>query len=224
METTAHYFPPYSPKLEMWYNAAYKEKNIEISNINKAYAILPKSFYGKVNTYNQLNINKIYNFCFIGLMYIDHETIINRSWILTFIKEKFNNDSYLQFTDSKTKINYEVLGNFDYTLLKNGFVPKETPNILDRNFFDEIYYSNMCKSKFCLCPAGDAKWSMRFIEAIMCKTIPIVNEVEESYRSDEESKLDYKYYLSSDKEFIFREDWVQHNYNIFLKHHTLEFL
>ena len=75
----------------------------------------------------------------------------------------------------------------------------------------------MCKSKFCLCPAGDAKWSMRFIEAIMCKTIPIVNEVKESYRSEEESKLDYKYYLTSDKEFIFREDWVEHNYNIFLK-------
>lgn len=47
MQNTPHYFPPYSPKLEMWYNAAYKEKNIEISNINKAYAILPKVFMEK---------------------------------------------------------------------------------------------------------------------------------------------------------------------------------
>jgi hypothetical protein len=37
-----------------------------------------------------------------------------------------------------------------------------------------------------------------------------------------ESKLDYKYYLVNDKEFIYREDCVEHNYAIFLKYHTLE--
>ena len=57
----------------------------------------------------------------------------------------------------------------------------------------------------------------------MCKCIPIVNTVEETYRSKEESKLNYKYYLSSDKEFVYREDWVEHNHNIFLQYHTLEY-
>ena len=63
---------------------------------------------------------------------------------------------------------------------------------------------------------------MRFYECLMCKCIPIVNSVEETYRSEVESKLDYKYYLSSDTDFVYREDWVEHNYNIFLKYHTLE--
>ena len=39
-----------------------------------------------------------------------------------------------------------------------------------------------------------------------------------------ESKLEYKYYTTSSPEFIYREDWVEHNYNIFLKYHTLEFI
>ena len=53
-------------------------------------------------------------------------------------------------------------------------------------------------------------------------TLDTVNSVEETYRSEAESKLDYKYYLSSDADFVYREDWVKHNYNIFLKYHTLE--
>ena len=93
------------------------------------------------------------------------------------------------------------------------------PDPSDKNYFDV-----MCKSKFCLCPAGDDLWSMRFYEALMCKCIPIVNNEKETYRSDPESKLGYKFYLTSDKEFIYREDWVEHNYNLFLKYHTLEFL
>jgi hypothetical protein len=80
----------------------------------------------------------------------------------------------------------------------------------------------MCQSKFCLCPAGDSPWSMRFYEALLCKTIPIVNEIKETYRTTEESKLGYKFYLVSDTEFIYRSDWAEHNYNLFMKYHTLD--
>jgi hypothetical protein len=64
---------------------------------------------------------------------------------------------------------------------------------------------------------------MRFYEAIMCKAIPIVNKFKESYRTKAEKKLGYKFYLTSDKKFIYRKDWADHNYNLFLKYHTLEF-
>lgn len=114
------------------------------------------------------------------------------------------------------------MGNYDHTLSENGFVPREV-SISKRNFFDKKYFDNLSQSKFCLCPGGDAIWSMRFYECLMCKCIPIVNIVKETYRSKEESKLDYKYYLSSDKEFVYREDWVEHNYKIFLQYHTLEY-
>ena len=114
------------------------------------------------------------------------------------------------------------MGNYDHTLSKNGFVPKETP-MDERNYFDKNYFDNLSQSKFCLCPGGDGMYSMRFYECLMCKCIPIVNKVEETYRSEEESKLNYKYYLSSNTEFVYREDWVEHNYNIFLQYHTLEY-
>ena len=119
--------------------------------------------------------------------------------------------------------NYLPLGSFDYTLKKKGLVPKEMQEN-KRDIFDENYYDIMSKSKFCLCPAGDSMWSMRFYDTIMSKSIPIVNHYDEIYRSLAELKLDYKYYLVSDNEFVYREDWVNHNYEIFLKYHTLEYL
>ena len=204
----------------MWYIEAHKEKNIPYDEnyIIAAYAIYPQRFYKNIDN----TLNKVLDFCFIGTFKIDDETILNRKWIIPFIETYFNNNSYLQFTDKNTKKNYISMGDFDYTLKKTGFVPKEK-SIENRNFFDVDYFSTMCKSKFCLCPAGDRIFSMRFYEALMCRAIPIVDNIEETYRSDEESKLDYKFYLTSDKEFIYIEDWAEHNYNLFLKYHTLEF-
>ena len=67
----------------------------------------------------------------------------------------------------------------------------------DRNSFDNKYYEIMSKSKFTLCPAGDCPWSMRFYEALLCKSIPIVNNsLKHGIRK---KKLDYKYYLTTDE-------------------------
>ena len=53
---------------------------------------------------------------------------------------------------------------------------------------DNLYYfETMCKSKYCLCPAGDAPWSFRFYEVLMCKSIPIVASWHHTYRTKEES-------------------------------------
>lgn len=213
-----NYHNSFSSKLKMWYIESYKEKNILIKDkeIDFSYALYPERFYKNINN----NTPKEFDFCFIGGLNTDRKTLINRSWILPFIKENFTHNSYLQFTDKKTKQNYQKLGEFDKTLEVKGFVPKEHPES-ERNYFDTNYFTNMCKSKFCLCPAGDAFYSMRFYEAIMCKTIPIVNTVNETFRSKEESLIDYKYYLSSDKHFIYDKNWTEHNYNLFLKYHTL---
>lgn len=215
-----NYSNDFSPKLKMWYIESYKEKNIDIrkNKINSSYALYPKRFYKNIDN----TIQKEYDFCFIGGLRTDKKTLVNRSWILPFINSRFTENSYLQFTDKNTKNNYTKMGIFDKTLETTGFVPKEHP-VYERNFFDSQYFLNMCKSKFCLCPAGDGMYSMRFYEALMCKTIPIVYTINETFRSKEESKLDYKYYLSSSNEFIYNEEWVEHNYNIFLKYHTLEF-
>ena len=85
--------------------------------------------------------------------------------------------------------------------------------------FDYLFY--LCKSKFSLCPAGDMPWSVRFYESIMCKSIPIVKKESECYRTLQESLLDYKYYLYDEIDFEYRQDWADHNFQIFLKYHSL---
>jgi len=215
----------FSPKLLMWYHESYNEKNFLLHSLSRLthrpicqdFALYPQRFY---KTVEKLDHKKTINFCFIGAYKIDNKTVENRKWILDFIRNNFTDSSYLQFTDKKTKENYQSMGNFDYTLRRSGFVPKEHP-IKMRNRFDEHYFKQLSKSQFTLCPAGDAMWSMRFYEALMCKSIPIVNNANEIGRSRAESELDYKYYLTSEQP-VYREDWVEYNYEIFLKYHTLE--
>lgn len=213
-----HYYQKFCPKLTLWYNEALKEKKIIFSRVFNDFAIFPQRFYKFVDS---LNKDKIYDFNFVGSFLIDHKTSINRRWIIPFIKKHFTPQSYLLFTDRKTKSVHQRMGPFDHTFEKKGFVPKEIP-IKNRNKLDPHYYQIMCQSKFTLCPAGDSFYSMRFYEAIMCKSIPIVKTQDESFRSKAESNLDYKYYLITD-EFVYREDWVEHNYQLFLKYHTFEY-
>lgn len=203
-----------------WFNEALKEKGLPKNTKQLNYTILPKSVYETVKHFSQ---NKIFDFCFIGSFLIQKKVFIKRKWILDFIKQNFTSNSYLQFTDNKTKRRLNSLGTFDYSRKKTGFVPKQV-RIEIRDYFDEEYYKTMCHSNFCLCPAGDLFWSMRFFEALMCKTIPIVKTKDETFRSKEESLLDYKYYLANDPNIVFKQDWADYNYELFLKHHTLEFL
>jgi hypothetical protein len=87
---------------------------------------------------------------------------------------------------------------------------------------NKYYFESMCKSKYCLCPAGDAPWSFRFYEVLMCKSIPIVSRWHETYRTKEESTIDYQYVLSdnitSDIDYT---DMVEKNTKIFEKYHLL---
>jgi Exostosin family len=209
-------FKPFlSPKLQLWQTEAYREIGVEISTFDHQKVIFPKRFYVPIQGFDH---TKTFDFCFIGAYKVDAETAARRAWLIDFIKREFSANSYLQFTDKETKRGYVSMGVFDFTLLRTGFVPKEVP-VKERNFFDEHYYQVMCRSQFTLCPAGDRRWSMRFYEAIMCKSIPIL-ERRTHHRSIREALRGYRFYTRSEK-FIYKQAWVEHNYNIFLKHHTL---
>jgi hypothetical protein len=41
-------------------------------------------------------------------------------------------------------------------------------------YVDSTYHSIMSRSTFTLCPAGYGRWSFRWIEALLCKSIPII--------------------------------------------------
>lgn len=225
-------------RLELWRKQAQKEifletkKSLNFDNTKADYAILPKSFYSKIQSYDQ---TKKYDFCFIGASYLHNWEATNsfprpiakekRRWIFSFIHNYFNKNSYLRFTDSQSIKYHSNLGEFDYTGKSKGFCPKENP-VIKRGEFDEDYYKIMCSSKFCLCPGGDNHWSMRFYEALMCKTIPIISYENEKCRTPSECLLDYKYYLVDDtiKNYNYNKDWADHNYNLFLKYHTYEYI
>jgi len=210
----------YSPKLRMWHlEALSEEEGVKVADdfpLSQDYAIYPRTLYQRVAL---LKTSKLYDYCFIGAFKINKLAEARRKWIIPFIRNNFTPSSYLQFTDIKTVQLHERMGAYDYTGSRNSFCPREH-SISNRNFFDENYFLVMSQSEFCLCPGGDACWSMRFLESVMCRSIPIVRSREETFRSKCESRLDYKYYLIGDNH-VFRKDWVEHNYSIFLRHHTL---
>lgn len=210
--------PHLSPKLKMWQAEAWNELGVKIASYDHQKALFPKRFYEAIQ---KLNHVKIYDFCFIGAFRVDPKTEARRLWLGSFITKHFSEKSYLQFTDKNTKAHYVPLGPFDYTLKREGFVPKEVP-IEQRNIFDQRYYELMCQSQFALCPAGDRLWSMRFYEALMCNAIPIL-ENRWHHRTIREALRNYKFYTTRDK-FVYHAQWVEHNYALFLKHHTLSAL
>jgi len=180
------------------------------------YAILPK---GLLTLVDSLIRDKNYDFCFIGSFAIRPSVKRARAWIIPFVQSHFTARSFLQFTDNATRKDYVEFGSFDFTLRRNGFVPREVP-MEQRGHLDLAYYEIMCQSQFALCPAGDSPWSMRLYEALVCGAIPVVKSAAETARTPQEAQLGYKFYLASEK-LTFREDWVEHNRHLAHRWHTL---
>lgn len=82
--------------------------------------------------------------------------------------------------------------------------------------FDRAYFLGMCRSNFTLCPTDVYPWSYRFFEAIMCDSIPILDDDELDIFSHQ-----FKFYRKSE-EHIYNKEWVLHNTNVFLNTHTLK--
>ena len=209
---------PWCPRLECWLQEAYRDAGRPGDAVNdtRDFAILPERLFELVGS---LSHAKKYDFCFIGSFAIRPAVAEARRWILPFLGRAFGPQSFLQFTDSVTRRDHKSFGPYDRTKSHIGFVPREEP-VAERGHLDKNYYQVMCQSRFTLCPAGDSPWSMRFYEALVCRTIPIVNSVSEAARTTREAQLGYKF-LTTNSEFVFREDWVEHNYAIARNSHAL---
>jgi len=201
------------------------EKNINLNATScPPIALFSHKYY---NDINELHQDKLHDFCFIGSIRSNYQ---NRKWVINFAKKYFTSNSIFVNTDNDP--NWELLGDFDYSNLNYGFCPKNQKNAqsketqyrkIQENLF---YFENMCKSKFVLCPAGDSSWSFRFYEVLMCKSIPIVESWHHTYRTIDESQLNYNYILSSNieqevNEHLLYNDLVSENTHIFEKHHML---
>jgi hypothetical protein len=80
----------------------------------------------------------------------------------------------------------------------------------------------MCQSKYILCPIGDAEWSFRFYETLMCKSLPIVECDHHTYRTIQEYEIKYKYllYNNINTEIVY-DDYINENTKLFEKYHLL---
>jgi hypothetical protein len=220
---------PLSPRLvalwkQSYLEAGFCESEIPDPDEKPRICLYPKSYIQQVI---ELTSEKIYDFNFRGALYIDEKTRGNRQWIVDFAKQRFTADSFFQITDGNAKrrnwlfkTRHKVLGGFDHTFSRSGFVPKENPRD-KRGYFDEDYFKVLCQSKFTLCPAGDAPWSMRFYESLLSKSIPIVEKVQHTGRNDLEYSIGYRYYLVSDDKKLYRPDWVEDNFKKFIRFQTL---
>jgi hypothetical protein len=204
--------------------AGFSEDEIPDHAEKPRICLFPWSFVEQVEA---LPHAKIYDFNFVGAVYVDEKTRKNRQWLFDFAKCHFTSQSIFQVTDRNARQRerfwrrrHRRLGAFDRTFSHSGFVPKECP-ARDRGYFDPQYFTVLCQSRFTLCPAGDAPWSMRFHEAILAKSIPIVEKPEHTGRNELEYAIGYKYYLADDPEISYRPEWVEENFRKLIQFHTL---
>ena len=196
-----------------------KNLNINLAHWDPPIAIFSKKYY---NEMNELNHTKIYDFCFIGSIKDK-----NRHWVVDFVKKYFTCNSIFISTDNDP--GWKSLGIFDYSNTTLGFCPKYQPDNQSKKVQYRVvkenipYFEKMCQSKFVLCPAGDAPWSFRFYEVLMCKSIPIVESWHHTYRTKEEASIKYKYVLYQNiNNDIQYDDYVNENTIIFENNHMLK--
>jgi len=201
---------------------AYIEKNLNHNNIDwcPPIAIFSQKYYNEINA---LNHNKIYDFCFIGSINSNRRA---RQWVIEFAKKYFTSNSMFINSDNDPK--WVSLGDYDYTNKIIGYCPKNEKNNQSKMVQYRIvkenidYFEKMCQSKYVLCPCGDAPWSFRFYETLMCKSIPIVESWHHTYRTVEESNINYNYVLYQNiKDDIPYDNYISENMKIFEKYHLL---
>ena len=201
---------------------ALKEAGKPISTAvnNPDIALFSREYYQQIQ---ELNHDKIYDYVFIGSL-IDHPSK-NREWVLNFVKNNFTQNSvFINTTGGEL---WNKLGPWDLTGTKKAVCPvndykdnqsKEAQyRLVDENRY---YFETMCRSKFCLCPAGDSPWSFRFYEVLMCKSIPIVQNWLHTFRTETESTFGYRYLLNTDTH-TFDPSIIERNTEIFERQHLL---
>lgn len=198
---------------------AYGESHLPLPSGIMTIPVFPKGF---LDNFDDMSFEKNIDYNFIGCIYINQGVECNRQWTLEFAKTHFTNDSYFRLNSNEDFEKHEVLGDFDYTFSYEAprFVEKYLRMNLKRCRFDRDYFDVMCRSKFTLCPTGDEPWSQRFFDAIMSRSIPILEKKEHCGLYPPQRELGYKFYLLGD-DYVYRQDWVDYNYDLFLQKQTL---
>lgn len=200
--------------LKEHYDAAYKEAGLVLkdSRPDPPYAIFARSYLDAIAAIPRA---KKHDYVFIGSMKSNPQA---RSWVVEFAKKHMTSDSIFINTDVG---DWVPIGPFDKTLSERRYTQKGSMTSGYRSVEENRwYFETMSAAKFVLCPAGDAPWSFRFYETLMCGAIPIVESWHHTYRTLEESKIRYLYFLNT-AQHEYDKDMADHNEILLRRHHTL---
>lgn len=176
---------------------------------------------------------RAHNYNFIGAAgiapgYGAAETARKRAWVFDFVRQHYLSTDLLRVTD--TNESWTPMGEFDITGTPGGYRPKAQGKLAQlKGKFDLDYWKILTSSNFTLCPGGDAPWSMRFYEAVLAGSIPVISSLKDDLSHPHNLPTDegpflvacigYKY-LTKDEPMVYRQDWVDHNRALFLKYQT----
>lgn len=183
-------------------------------------AIFSRAYYRSIQA---LDHTKKHDYCFIGSL-ASHPQ--HRAWVLPFVQRHFTDRSVFVNTDQDP--GWRCLGTYDKTREFASFNPRQQPDNQSRDVQyrdvsgNRAYFETMCQSECVLCPAGDAAWSFRFYETLMCQSVPVVQSWHHTYRTPQEATLPYQYKLSDDVDAVNHADVVQHNTWVFERYHLFQ--
>ena len=83
--------------------------------------------------------------------------------------------------------------------------------------FDTEYLKGLARAKFALCPTDVYPWSYRLLEAVICGSIPILDDGDSDFFSAK-----FNCYKKSDSH-VYREDWALENKLTFMAFHTIKY-
>merc|ERR1719382_1316570 len=148
----------------------------DISMYGHATFKLPQSFVTSVAALQNASTGKTRRYNFQGSLKStgvgrSWRKDYRRSWILPFVQHYFSASDYFKRTDAGA--DYVPMGSYDHTLEPGTQAMwGGAGTCLD---LDVDYYQRMAESQFTLCPGGDAAWSLRFYEAILARSIPVID-------------------------------------------------
>jgi len=227
-----------------------EEAGLKPENVTDWGWTVPKLPMTWIERVTKLNHTKLYGTSFVGRA---ENLNPRRERAIVFVHQNFGEDDYFKATDTGL-VDYSPIGTFDHTLEQTTWNQLEEENMSGSYgvYFDEDYFQVMASSNFTLCPGGDRPNSLRFYEAIMAGSIPVIfnhasdmssncgiNAWElvdpelhanlEAYEtwpcwSAAVNDIGYKYYeLDAGDKPVYREDWVRENLELFLRYQTFLF-
>lgn len=172
----------------------------DVSYYGSAVPKIPQSFVLKMAALKRNISNKTSTYNFQGSLHSNSRTTMRRQWILPFAQTYFSDADVLKITDAPA--NHISLGPYDHTdLTSDSYRPKDHPKGDRLIPFDVEYYHIMAQSTFTLCPGGDAAWSMRFYEAILAGSIPLIHSEFQDFNGMGKpfwfDRIGYTYYTTS---------------------------